>query len=325
MNNSTTSSLSDIIVSSTSQIIIGAVAILTNGTILCVLLSNVAFMKKSSFVTGMAIGDLLVGLAVSISGAFKIIRIFDGTSSLMVHPSYCMEIFVIPSYLMGNQISSVMFLLCGVERFLAVKYYDWYYMKWSNKIAWYLTGCAYVYCTVSLTSAVSLSLSYDAKYRIPILCTVAAATTSAYTTYTYWISIIGGAIACAGSLTAMVLFTKRKLRVHDAISNVAKNHIKKQWNATRVALCLAVFDLGLVVVPTFLSLVASTAATNSIRSWSLQMLCMRSILNLVVYLSVNSDFRAATLKMLSLQTKVVALLSSVRVPYDVAKRSETNI
>lgn len=298
MNNSTTSNVAAVIVPSAIQISFGAVAIISNLIIFLVLLCNTTYLKKSAFIVGMAMGDLLDGVALTINGSFKIQRVFDGTTSLMVHPTYCMKLFVIPSYLLGNQISSVMFLLTGVERFLAIKYYDWYYLKWSNKTAWLATSSAYLYCIVSWSSAVVISASYDASYTISILCTVPAITNTNYTSYNYCISIVGGTVAVAGSLVAMVLFTKKKIRVKSTsdVSTTTKNHVRKQWNLTRLTLCLATLDLGLVVTPTFLSLVVSNDTTSTMRSWSLQMLCLRSFLNLIVYLFANSDFRAAALK-----------------------------
>lgn len=80
---------------------------------------NMTYLKKSPFIAGTAVSDLLDGIALTINGSFKIIRVIEERASLMVHPTYCMKRFVIPSCLLGNQISCTMFLFCGAERFLS--------------------------------------------------------------------------------------------------------------------------------------------------------------------------------------------------------------
>lgn len=204
-----------------------------------------------------------------------------------------------------------MFFLSGVERFLSVHCYDWYYIKWSNKIAWVLTACVYFYCAISLSVAFIINLSYDASYRIAILCNIPAALNSTYTAYNYCISIVGGTAAIAGSIIAMVLFTRRRKRVHSAatISNTVKSHVKSQWNLTRLTLCLAIVDLALVVLPTLVALITSNIVANNVRAWSLQLLCLRSFLNLIIYLVFNADFRLATQKAVGLKKNTQLQLS----------------
>lgn len=310
MNNSTISSTDDVILS-TVQICFGSIGILSNFIIFFVLLSNKAYFKKSAFIASMAFGDLLDGLSLTCLGTQRLMRSFDGSTLIMVHPSYCMKAFVVPSYMLGNQISSLMFLLGGIERFLAIHCYDWYYQKWSNKLAWVLTSSTYLYCFVSLAVAFVISYTYPPATVVPILCTVPAATSTTYTAYNYFVSITGGIAAIVGSLVAMVLFTKRKSRVRgsEIVSSSVKSHVKRQWNLTKIALFLAILDCGLVVIPAFLSLITSNIIINVIRSWSLQLLCLRSFLNLFVYLFINSDFRASALKSIGLENNVDGIQS----------------
>lgn len=302
MNSSNSSSVSTDYVSSALLIVFGSVAVFSNMAIIFVLLSNLTLLKKSAFVAGMVAGDLLDGFSLIINGSVKIIRSLDGTASLMVHPSYCMKMFALPSYLIGNQISSIMFLFSGVERFLAVQYYDWYFRKWTNKLAWKLTSLAYIFCIASLVTSVVISLSYDPSTRTPIVCSVPGGTSSNYTAYNYIIAIVSGTVAIMGSLIAMVLFTRRKMKIHSVtnVSGIVKNHLKAQWRLTRITFCLAVADLALVVVPTVLALITSNIGT-SIRTWSQSLLCIRSFLNLVIYLLVNYDFRSAALNAIGIE------------------------
>lgn len=297
-NNSTINSVDEILKSMTQYVCFGSAAVVSNCFILFVLLRNFQYFKKSALIAGLAFGDLLDGSALLINGALRIAQALDGTSFLKVHPSYCMTIAVTPIFLLGNQIPGVMFLLIGVERFLAFQCYQWYYFSWTSGLAWKLTGAVYIYVAVSLSAAFVVVFNIDQNYRIPIGCATSTVIGQAYTAYNYGVAIVGGLMAVAGTVTAMVAFTVRKRSMFSLCSDDGqemKSYVTKQWHLTRVSLSLAVIDLGLVVAPNIL--VTLVSSTNIVlKSWSLQLVCLRSVLNAIIYVVINSDFRSACLK-----------------------------
>lgn len=278
----------------------GSVAVIANCMVIFILLRNKKFFQKSAFISGLALGDLLDGLALVVNGTMRILQGLNGTSSLLVHPSYCMITVVQPIFILGNQIPGVMFFLVGAERFLAICYFDWYYRKWSNKFAWMLTACAYIFSICSVAAAFIVAFSFDSTFKIAIACFTQSATGPVYSVYNYSVSIIGGMVAVVTTLTAMIVFTHRKAVVirSSNVSTTIKSHVKKQWHITRMALCLAVVDFCLLVIPNILVALSSWYVNTSLgaaalRTWPLQLVSFRSILNVVIYLCINSEFQDA--------------------------------
>lgn len=301
MNNSTSTVPDFIIPVQYFQYIgFGSTAVITNLIILFILFCNIKYLTKSAFITGLAFGDLVDGIALILNGAVRIVQILNGTSTLTVHPTYCMKIVVAPIFIMGNQIPGAMFFLVGFERFLAVWHYDWYYAKWTNKLAWQLTVCVYMFVLFSLAVSIGVAFSYGNDYRIPIACYTQSVTGPVYSSYNYSVAIVGGFVAAAATIVAMIIFTKRKARVtcSSNVSSIMKSHVKKQWYITRMSLCLVTVDFGFLVVPSILVTLASglpDSVLNSatLKTWPLQMVSFRSVLNIIIYLVINSEFRNA--------------------------------
>lgn len=289
----------DLYVPSLQYVCFGSLAVATNLLILFILLRNFGYFKASAFIAGLALGDFIDGLSLAMVGAVRIAQYWDGSSILMVHPTYCMKTLITPLFLLGNQLPGLMFFLVGIERFLAVVYYEWYYLRWSNKFAWMLTSSAYIYSLLSVGAAFVITYRYDANVTTSISCGVGAVMPASYSAYNYMVAVVGGTVAVLATIGALVSFTKRKCATNLA-ANV-KSHVKRQWHLTRVTLGLAVVDFGLLVVPSFIITLSSgfnvafnNLNLNSVKAWSLQLVCFRSILNVLFYLFVNSEFRLAT-------------------------------
>lgn len=291
----------DLFISAVQYIVFGSISVVTNLTIIFILLRNIKYFKKSALIAGLATGDLIYGFSLMVIGAERVIRYYAGTDSLTIRPFDCMKNLINPLLLVGNQIPGVMFLLIGIERFLAVYCYDWYYLKWSNKFAWTLTVIMYIYCTLSVSVAVLVTLSYDINYKIGIACGTANLVGPTYSAYNYGIGIVGGLVVGVATVVAMIKFTKRKSRlVGEGYTPMnVKTHVKKQWLLTRSTLCLAVADFAFLVMPSIIITLSSGFNVNfhvnltQLKVWALQLVCFRSILNIIIYLLLNSEFRSA--------------------------------
>lgn len=298
----------------------GSAAVISNLLVLIVLFSNFPLLKKSAFLVGLAIADIIDGSGLLSNGAVRFVRTLNGTSSLSVHPSYCMMIIVTPLLLLGNQIPGAMFLLVGIERLLAVACYQWYYAKWSNRLAWMLTLIAYAFSLLSVSVAFILAFMRKSTEKISVFCSLQLVVGNPYTYYNYIFSILGGIIAVSSTMLGLIIFKKRK-KLAFSTTNVSvnmKRHVKNQWNLSKILLCLSFIDLSLVVVPNslFVSLTNPT-----IRGWALQLICLRSVFNIFIYLIINSEFRAAAFRSVGISVfhTSVHQITSITVPQRASK------
>lgn len=294
LNNRSKSSIN--LTSYYEYVIIGLMAILSNLIILFVLFRNKKYLVKCAMITGLAFGDFLDGVALLGNGARRIYMIADKT---MVHPSFCMSTFT-PVFLMGNQIPGAMFFLIGVERILAVYQFDWYYAKWTYRLAWMCTSFAYMFCTVSLGVAFLVTYFQHSNATIPITCNTPLVMGKEYIIFNYFITIVGGTVAGVGTIAAMIMFTKRKNRATGSSSesnNPMRTYFKKQCSQTRLMLCISILDLGLVVLPNILLTLENgfnVVSNADLPTWSLQIISLRSVLNIFIYFIVNPEFRRST-------------------------------
>lgn len=289
---------------------IGAATILTNLLIFIVFAKNRSLFKKSSFLVGLAIGDFVNRIGLMGIGA---IRVYDYVNSFEIfatfHPFVCMLGY--PSIIViGNQISGVMFLFIGLERFLAVLYFDWYYNNWSNKLGWLFTGCAYALCFISICMAFVASYLQP---HIPLVnrhCGPGPAVGTVYIIYHYFLPVTSGSIAVWATIMATISFWIRRHRVtpEASITEQMKNHLKKQWNTTVTMCLLSILDLMVNVIPNFLLILTSgfrlIPNMPSFAGWAIQIIGVRGCLNFFIYLLVNHEFRAASRKTIEMGTSV---------------------
>lgn len=274
-------------------IVIGTGAVLLNSFLLFVCLRRMHYLKKSAFIFGLAIGDLLDCIALLGNGWVRLYRFYNDLPDVKVHPSYCLQIYGFSAvFLMGNQIPGVMLFLIGVERLLAVQYFNWYFVKWNNKMAWKFTGAAYIFCALSLGAAyVSVNLQ-PPEARVSIMCITPTVMGKNYITYNYIVSVIGGVLATVTTIVAMISFTVRRRKLNSVSSSV-RSHVKKQWSSSQMMLIVALLDFLLVVVPNVLLILSNSYGLLSIAniaSYSLQIGCARSFINVLFYL-INREFR----------------------------------
>lgn len=282
----------------------GLTSVVTNGLIIFILIRNPSLFIKSPFIFTLAIGDAIEGVALAISGFVRVVRSLNGTLNLMVHPTYCLQTFVI-LFLMGIQLPAGMFVLIGIERFAAVYYFRWYYHCWSNKLAWCCTSLALVFCSVSVLIAWLIGYSIPDTVKISVQCGIMDSVDNGYLVYNYLFAVFGGILATVTSLSALVIFTRRKkVLLLTANSINLRQHVKRQLQLTKVLLCATIADCVLTVIPCLiLALVTGMKVSlpGSAGGWSLRLISCRSALNICVYIFTNREFCQATLKAFGLR------------------------
>lgn len=227
----------------------GFAAVLTNLVIIFTFCRNLGFLKKSSFIFTLALSDIIEGIAFVFAGFIRVIKSENGTLNLMVHPTYCFQSFI-PFLLFGNQLAAAMFILIGMERFLAICCFKWYYFKWTNKLAWSLTAVAVLCCLISIFGSWLVSFLSSDLQQIPIQCGIGDAVDDSTSAYNYFIAIFGGTIASVAGVMAVIGFTIRNRQLGANDSNLHQ-HIKRQLHLTKVLLCTTILDVSLVVIQAF--------------------------------------------------------------------------
>lgn len=291
INNTTTTDLT----SYYQYVCFGSAAVLANLFVIIVFCQNKLLFKRSAFILGLAFGDVLNGVALCVSGIVRILYICQGKSKLMVHPFTCIKSFT-QLFLSGNQITALMFVAIGAERFLAIKYFEWYHNKWSHSKAWSCTAVVYGYCTISLAAAWFMVYWQPSISLVSITCGTPTVVGKAYSIYNYSLAIIGGTLASVLTIAATVTFSMRKKHLLEQNSNNGHGFVHRQWRLTKVMTCVAVMDFCLVAVPNILLLLTGgfkIQLGGNVGGWSLQVICFRSVVNLFIYLCSSGDFRRA--------------------------------
>lgn len=268
-------------------------AIVSNSLILFILLRNVAYLKKSAFMTGLAVADTTLGIAVIVAGTLRVSFLEEHVYDLLIEPSYCLK-HITTMLLIGVQLPAFMMFLIGSERIAAVVWFDWYYHFWSNKKSWMLTSVAYLFCTMSIAVAWMIVYSYPDSVRSPHHCTTPTVVGSLYASYNFGLACTCGVWAFVVTLLSLLRFIKTKanlLKKSGANFDLNK-FIKKEYQIAWSMACLASVDFLLVVVPNILtSIGAYFPSLLVIGNYGTCMLCVKSAITVIIYPIFYPEFR----------------------------------
>lgn len=296
----------------------GAAAALANIIVVFVLFRNKQLFIKSSFIAGLSVGDIINGLALLITGLNRTSYMTKGISSNPVHPLICLKGFT-TLWLIGIQLPTVMMLLVGIERVIAVASFNWYYKKWTDKTGWLLTGAVYLYVAGSIGTLWVMICSYSENVTVSLTCATPSVIGVGYGTYNYGMAIICGSAAIVTMIVSLVFMIKKKRKFQNSNqTNVSiQKFLKKQWHITKSMACIAFFDFVMVVIPNMLLLMLTykfqfPPELRSVGSWSADLVCSRSTLSLFIHLLFNRDFRNGFLKAFGIkQSSVHPIVSKI--------------
>lgn len=300
MNVSNTTSMSNIS-NEVNYVGFGVLAIVANVIVIFVLLRNITFLKKSAFIFGLAVADLINGLALFITGIKRIQYVYTETSKMSVHPFTCLQ-SVTSLWLIGVQLPTAVMALIGAERLIAVAFFMWYYKKWTNVLAWCLTGMVYVLCAFSLTTIWSITYNLPDRTKTSVNCITPSVVGPVYSSYNYGLAIVNGTVAILASATALILFLSKKNKLQTGEGFQIRRHVKKQWQLTTSMTCIAVVDFCCVVIPNVFLLLISTFSVRfppsfgNVGNWSSSVFCARSASTVIIYIILNREFRNALYK-----------------------------
>lgn len=205
-------------------------AIASNVLILFILVRNVAYLKKSAFVAGLAIADNSLGIGVLVAGILRVSFIQENIYDLLIEPSYCLK-HITTLLLIGIQLPAAMMFLIGSERIVAIVWYELYYHSWSNKKSWFLTSAAFLFCTASVAVAWVIVYTSPNTLKSPHHCTTPIVVGPSYAAYSYGFACACGLWAFLTTLFSLVRFIKTKQKM---LTNASSNHsfntfVKKQF------------------------------------------------------------------------------------------------
>lgn len=274
----------------------GSTAAIANAFLLITFFSNCNLLKKCSSTFGLAVADFINGLALLVSGSIRLAYFNLNVYGLMVHPFECMTKNAVVLYIIGNQLPSLMLLVIAVERLVAVQFYKWFYKSYSHKRAWLVTFSAMTFSLMSVLIAYLLVYFRPESTRITNDCQTPGALgpTSGYNVYNYLLPVVCGTVAAATTVVSMFILVHRKKRLLVQQNSQYRKVNKNEWQMTKVMTMVAVLDFILVVVPNIFVFIRSVFFISVIPNfvyYSLQVICCRSALNIVIYMVFNHNFR----------------------------------
>jgi len=175
-------------------ILIAGFSILFNLAILFVHVSSKLMRKNGSFVVTLSIGDVIYSLGLLFAGISRIIAIikyqddFSATKTSAVNCVFRFPVF----FLSGTRIQCLSMLAIAIDRFLAVKYYKWYFknhMKHKTKKDWAFGSGILVFALVSI-SIVTSTIQFDKQ--VSVMCYLNEILTIYHIIYHYSFIVITG-------------------------------------------------------------------------------------------------------------------------------------
>jgi len=107
-----------------TQIAVGAASMLPNFLLLFLLLRTKSLRLSSTLIIGLALGDLTNATAIFVGGAMRLYVFLMGTIDNTVYIIECYK-SIITLWMLGCQLPSVMIMILGADRVLAIVKYRW--------------------------------------------------------------------------------------------------------------------------------------------------------------------------------------------------------
>lgn len=279
------------------QASISSLAVTLNLLVLLVLARDRKLLKRSAFLFGLAMGNLLVALAFFVSAIHRIAMMLSGMISVHTTISFCLMTLIPELYYLAFCVPSLVLLGIGVERFVAVKCAGWYFTKWAPGKNWYVLG---IVCICSLVSAGVVciwGLLYVQGITYECLWTRAAG--DGFAAYFYMVSIVGGVCAVIATLVAFWIGRYRLKNLPVSYStNETRKRAQKQLQLTKAMLSVACLDFCFVVTPNvflLLTVVFNVTIVNA-STYALYAYNANAVLNMLGHVVFNSEFRKSAIK-----------------------------
>lgn len=263
-----------------------------------IIIKNKQLFVKSAFTFGLAAADMIEGLGLVISSTLKVVRTLNGIINLSAHPVVCLKDNILAW--MGIQLPGIMLFMIGIERFVAIHYFNWYFNKWTNKASWVSTVAGFTFCLCAVILAIGLAYNQPANSLISFICSGVLTVGKTYMTFTFSVSIFGGLMAALLTLVALAEFKTKRIQFASNKKNM-KNHMKRQLRTTILMSVISILDLCMVVIPNIITMLVNVFDVNlgnmySVSSWAFFFTTVRSSSNLFIYLLVNQEFRLVAIR-----------------------------
>lgn len=274
-------------------IIFGSCALVANFVIVFTLVSNIVLLRKSSFICGLAVGDIIKAIALIIIGVTRTEVTRLNIANVVVSRMYCWKTIGI-IVMLGNQIPAVIVLLIGLERFIAVVLFNWYYSNWNDLKAWMSTCFAYCLAFVSVIS--SGIIIYTSKENITVtkICYQPTVLGPIYSSYNYGLPVVCGTMSILFTLYSLVAFILKRQKIKTGGNNTGNKLklIRKQLQITITMTCIAFFDFTMVVIP--FSIMIMTSFFGDLINVGYISSCListRATFSFIIYFVLNQGFR----------------------------------
>lgn len=279
---------------------IGSGAIILNLLVLLILSTDLKLLKKSAFLFGLAIGNIVLALAFLVANTYRIAMTIYGVATLQTTVSYCLTTMVPEFYYLAFCTPAQVMLAVGVERLVAVVLPGWYYTKWTLEKNWYVLGIAAIFASVPVVAACVWGVLHVQSDRVTYQCLWNFVSGNGFARCFYMISILGGSCAVIATLVAFAAGRYRLARLPKAYSqNEIRRRAQKQLQLTKAMLSVACLDFCLVVIPNLLLLLSVGFGVRlqfNSSEYSLYAYNANAVLNIMAHVVFNVEFRRSAIK-----------------------------
>uniref|UniRef100_A0A915KJE8 G-protein coupled receptors family 1 profile domain-containing protein n=1 Tax=Romanomermis culicivorax TaxID=13658 RepID=A0A915KJE8_ROMCU len=274
-------------------IVLGSFSFATNFLMLIVLFSDKQCRRKSLFMIVLGVGDSVNGLALAVTGIWRLIFLLDGgrTMDALVDDGVCFLRFTF-LWILGTQLPSFIILMASGDRLAAVLFYKWYLDTWSSKKIVVTISMLILICGTSTVCSTLILVTKPGR-KVETACYTPSVVGHVYANYHYSVALTCSTVSVI-SVTWTSFLIRRQIRRHQLTSN-STARLNKEWTKNRSLICLSLIDLIFVAIPTFLILLALSSPSLSIDKYfdgfrSSILITFRSSLNIFVNLYFNKRF-----------------------------------
>ncbi|KAE9547822.1 hypothetical protein FO519_008967 [Halicephalobus sp. NKZ332] len=232
--------------------------------------------------TGLAMADMINGLGFTVTGSerlslyFSLVNVY--TLPIMNRHECAVQVGNI-LLVIGSQWSAMITLSLGFERYLAVQY-PIKYRHLKLRMFHGLLIASLVISIISISVAIYIGIVVQRFTQALYICTLSHAYGYEYTTFNYFITMIGHTVGFILNIIAFRIVRKARKKI-----GLFNGMLSKEYNKVKIILFVSLLSLIMIVLPNlflYLSRFIKGGLNHRILGWTHCLFVLRSVFNLWV-------------------------------------------